>query len=42
MPALDIYWQVFLHALAAAEAARALAVLDLNLVGLADAIGTPV
>lgn len=42
MPALYVDRQVFLHALAAAEAARALAVANLNLVGLADAVGAPI
>ena len=42
MPALDIYWQVFPHALLAAKTARALAVANLNLVGLADAVRAPI
>lgn len=42
MPALDVHREIFPHALAAAEAARALAVANFNLVGLADAVGAPV
>ena len=42
MPALNVHRQVFLHALAAAKAPRALAVFDLNLVGLAKAVGAPI